>query len=119
MSCRIEPIEDEPTRALDACMVLRCRSAAQPSCGRVILSGGKVEGGRAVRSAVEVLGRLKALGQNAQRAGLRAAQRARSERGAFARWCRWKAQPGLSQERDASDEAAALLWAISVDVTRG
>lgn len=113
MTWRIERIDQDPDKTLDAWMVLEVRVGGPEQPLTRHLVGFRLEGTKGqVSSPVEVFdpvtrravtqsGKVYELGE---RAGLNA--------DAFAVWGQWKRQYGIREERDVTVEVEALLSAV-------
>lgn len=105
-----EPILEQPSRTLDAWMAVEVPFDGPEKPWTLHLVGWRVEGSRGqVSSPVEALDPQRRLART--RSGrvyeLRVGPGLNGD--AFTTWCRWKGHYGLSEERDVSDELAALL----------
>jgi hypothetical protein len=110
MSWRIEWIEEQPTRTLDAWMVVEVPFDGPTRPWTRHLVGWRVEGGRGqVSSAAEVLDPLRRLVKTRSGRVYELRHGPGLNGDAFTTWCTWKAQHGLSDERDVSDQVASLL----------
>jgi hypothetical protein len=104
------PITEEPSRTLDAWMVVEVPFDGPDRPWTRHLVGWRVEGGRGqVSSPIEVLdpARRRARTRSSRVYELRHGPGLNGD--AFTTWCRWKAQHGLEDERDVSDDVSALL----------
>lgn len=110
MAWRIGTIDEHPTRTLDAWMVVEVPfdGPGQPWTRHLV--GWRVEGGRGqVSSPAEVLDPAKRMVKTRSGRVYELRHGPGLNGDAFTTWCRWKAQHGLNDERDVSDEVAAML----------
>lgn len=110
MPCPTGEIHEEPSRTLDAWMVVEVPFDGPERPWTQHLVGWRVEGGRG-----QVSSPVQALDPTTRRARTRSGRvyELRSGPGlnadAFATWGSWKARHGMCVERDISSEVAALL----------
>lgn len=110
MSWRIGLISEEPSRTLDAWMVFEVPFDGLDLPWTRHLVGWRVEGGRVqVSSAVEVLDSARRLAKTRSGRVYELRHGPGLNADAFTTWCRWKGRHGIADERDVSDEVAALL----------
>lgn len=110
MPWRIGPITEEATRTLDAWMVVEVPFDGSERPWTQHLVGWRVEGGRGqVSSPMEVLDPQRRLAKTRSGRVYELRHGPGLNADAFTIWCRWKARHGLQDERDVSDEVAALL----------
>lgn len=110
MSWSIQPVLEPPTRTLDAWMAVEVPFDGPEKPWTMHLVGWRVEGGRGqVSSPVEVLDSTRRLARTRSGRVYELRHGPGLNGDAFSTWCRWKAQHGLEQERDVSDELATRL----------
>lgn len=110
MPWRTGPISEEPSRTLDAWMVVEVPFDGPNKPWTQHLVGWRVEGGRGqVSSPVEVLDTERRLAKTRSGRVYELRHGPGLNPDAFTTWCRWKTKYGLAEERDISDEVAALL----------
>lgn len=110
MAWREEPIYERPTRTLDAWQVVEVPFDGIDRPWTQHLVGWRVEGGRGqVSSPVETIDLARRLARTRSGRVYELRHGPGLNGDAFSTWCRWKAQHGLADERDISDEVAALL----------
>lgn len=110
MSWRIEDITEQPSRTLDAWMVLEVPFDGPELPWTRHLVGWRVEGGKGqVSSPIEAVDprRRLAMTRSGRVYELRHGPGLNGD--AFATWSRWKARYGLQLERDVSDEVALIF----------
>lgn len=110
MSWRIEPILEPPSRTLDAWMVVEVPFDGLGRAWTRHVVGWNIEStnGR-VSSPVEVLDPARRLARTRSGRVYELRHGPGLNGDAFSTWCRWKARRGLQEERDVSDDVAALL----------
>jgi hypothetical protein len=110
MAMRVEPILEPPAKTLDAWMVVEVPFDGPHAPWTKHLVGWRVEGGRGqVSSPVEVLDPARRLARTRSGRVYELREGPGLNADAFTTWCRWKTQHSLDQERDVSDEVAAML----------
>jgi hypothetical protein len=110
MAWRTEVIDAQPSRTLDAWMAIEVPFDGPERQWTLHLVGWRVEGGRGqVSSPVEVLDPQRRLARTRSGRVYELRHGPGLNGDAFTTWCRWKAQHALGDERDVSDELAALL----------
>ena len=110
MSWRIEPVDEQPTRTLDAWMVMEVPfdGPARPWTRHLV--GWRVEGGRG-----QVSSPVESFDPDRRLAKTRSGQVYELRRGpglnidAAATWGQWKRRYGITQEREVTDEVFELL----------
>lgn len=109
MPIRVEPILVPPSNSgrLDGGRgaLRRHRRALDQTFGRLARGGGRGQ----VSSPVEVLDPERRLARTRSGRVYELREGPGLNADAFTTWCRWKGQHSLNEERDASDEVAALL----------
>jgi hypothetical protein len=110
MLLRTGPIAEEPSRTLDAWMLVEVPFDGPQQPWTQHLVGWRVEGGRGqVSSPVELLDPKRRLARTRSGRVYELRHGPGLNGDAFTTWCRWKAKHGLTDERDVSDEVAGLL----------
>lgn len=110
MTWRVEPIGEEPSRTLDAWFVVEVPFDGEHAPWTRHLVGWNVESTKGrVSSPIEVLDPERRLAKTRSGRVYELRHGPGLNGDAFTTWCRWKARHGLREERDVSDELAALL----------
>ncbi len=110
MAWREEPILEQPTRTLDAWQVVEVPFDGNDQPWTQHLVGWRIEGGRGqVSSPVEAIDPVRRVARTRSGRVYELRHGPGLNADAFSTWCRWKARHGMADERDISDEVAALL----------